>query len=297
MKSRIFITRIIYTFIIIAIIAVFYFMVNKALNPIKTIYSVSAVTEKAKCQIKDIGGSSFNIYQAIVYDENDKVVFKEFTGNFRFYNSAIIECERLSNGPFIVTIYNDSLGSVGGVYKDENLVYKSKNRIVFVFTKLENLFNQGKSIVIPISGKIESGEDVAGQVEGITSPILREGTVTLAGYSKLSSSYFNAGTEQLFMGDRLIFENDTVSAIGFIQVSEEPAFKIAYRVEAEQAKILKPGPRDINSGYVFSATIYDQLLHDKVFQSISLVGALLALVATLGSFLMDILKFRYKEHE
>ena len=297
MKSRLIKILLQYILLPISVLLLFTYGVYKVLNPIKTVYNVSAITEKARCELRNISVSSFNVENAIVNDENGKLIFKDFSGNFRYFSPATIECERISNGPFIVTIYNDTIQSVGGLYKDEILVHKFKNSLEIVFTKLGNLVNDGKSLVIPFSGKVDCGEDVAGQVEGSMSPILREGTVTLGGYSNLSNTYFNAGTEQLYMGDRLIFENDSIPAIGFIQVSEEPAFKIAYRVEAEHAKILKPGPRDFNSGYVFRATIYDRLLHDKFFQSISLAGAILALIATVGSFIMDFIKFRNNENK
>jgi hypothetical protein len=289
-----------------AIILVITGGIYQLLNPIKTIYNISATTEKAKCKIQDLGISSFNVDKAIVYNEKDEVQFKEFSGNFRFFNPATIEFQRISNGPFIVTIYSQDNKSIGALFKDEQLVYSAKNRLEFIINNTEAILSEGKSIVVPISGQVEAGEDIAGQVEYIMSPILRGGTVSMAGYSRFSSSYFSAGSEELYMGDRLIFENpsyiksnikDPISAIGFVQVSEEPAFKIAYRVEAEKAKVLKPGPRDVESGYVFSATIYDRLLNDKFFQSITLVFGILVTLASIGSFTLDYLNFKRKPNE
>ncbi len=280
-----------YILLPLAALLVLSYIVYLVLNPINTVYNVLAVTEKAKCQIMDVANTSFNVEKVTIYDQSDSILFKDFSGNFRFYQPASIEFERISKGPLIISINNASSEPYCGIYQNETQIYKVNQSITIVASDIEGILSEGKSILIPISGKVECGEDLAGQVEGILSPVLREGTVTMAGYSKMSSSYYKAGSEQLYMGDRLVFDNDTTMAIGFIQVSEEPAFKIAYRVQANNAKVLKPGPREVNSGYNINVSIYDRLLNDKFFQSISLVFAGLAVIASIGSFIMDYLKF------
>jgi hypothetical protein len=294
MILKIFLTFWKYIVLPLSILAFFTVIVYNILNPIKTIYNVTASTEKTKCIIKDIGNSSFNIYKAMIYDEKGKLIAKDFTGNFRYYSVANAEFERISNGPLIISIYNDTVSTVGGLYKEENpiSITKIKNRIDIVMNGIDLIIQDGKSIIIPISGNIDIGNDVAGQVEGIMAPVLLNGTVTMTGYSNFTSNYFNAGEEKLYLGDRLIFESDTLEGIGFIKVSEEKAMNISYRVEAKQAKILKPGPRTAESGQKIGATIYDRLLNDKLFQIISLVAATSGLLATIGSFIMDYIKFK-----
>ncbi|MBK9736884.1 MAG: hypothetical protein IPO92_18775 [Saprospiraceae bacterium] len=238
-----------YVVIVIAGLFLFTILIDKILSPISTIYNITAKTEKAKCFIVDIGGSSFNIYRSTIFDENDSIIVENFSGNFRFLNSAWVEFERISLGSVLISFQNDTLQPIGAFYKDEELVFKTKDKFQIIIDSIEVTKNEGFSLIFPITGIFEIGGDVAGQVEGITTPILREGTVTMAASSKLSKSYYKAGIENLYMGDKLIFEDQKENAIAFVSIDNQDALNIAFRVEATKAVKLKPGPRDINSEF------------------------------------------------
>jgi hypothetical protein len=147
-------------------------------------------------------------------------------------------------------------------------------------------------MVFPISGEVNLGRSVDIEIFGESTALLKGGTITMTGYSGWSRSFFEAGSKPLELGDYLIFEDIKENAFGFLTITEDPGLQVAYRVEAKRAKVIKPGPRDKNSGYPISASLYNLFISDRFFQSLSLFFAAVLILTTIYTFYMDIILFR-----
>ena len=143
--------------------------------------------------------------------------------------------------------------------------------------------------MFPLSGYVELGKSVDVEIFEETNPIVRTGDITMTGYSNFGSGqYFEAGNKKLYLGDCLEFENK--DAIGFVAVNDDPALQVAYRIEANEAIIRKPGPKGKNSGYRISASVYDKFINDRFFQGLSMIFATLLVITSLIDFTMNIFK-------
>ncbi len=262
--------------------------------PITTIYNITAQTEKVEYQTIDKNNSRFSLYNAKLINYDGEVIHEAFEGSFEINNNVKVSLERISNGPIIISAVNDNNKSVGKFYDgyDGSLVYKADDYIDIIITGIDSLLNEGTSFVFPVSGLISIGRSVDLEIFGETTPLLREGDITMTGYSTINGQYFEAGNEQLFLGDYLTFEEQDEKAFGFITIDENPCMKAAYRVHAKVAKIIKPGPKDVNSGYAISASLYDRFVKDRLFQGISLLFASLLVITTIATFVMDYILFK-----
>jgi hypothetical protein len=158
---------------------------------------------------------------------------------------------------------------------------------------VDSLLNSGISIVYPLSGIVELGKSVDVEIYNETSPILRSGDISMTGYSNFGKGkYFDAGNEKLYLGDCLEFGEKEV--IGFVAVNDNPALQVAYRVEADEAIVRKPGPKGKNSGYRISASLYDRFINDLFFQGLSLIFAALIVFTSITDFKINIFKFLNK---
>jgi hypothetical protein len=262
--------------------------------PITTIYNITAQTEKVQYQTIDKNNSRFSLYNAKLINYDGEVIKEAFEGSFEINENVNISFERISNGPIIISATNNKKTSVGKFYDgyDGSLIYTANDYIDIIITQVDSILNEGTSFVFPISGLVNIGRSVDLEIFGETTPLLRNGDITMTGYSTLNGQYFEAGNEKLFLGDYLTFEEQNEKAFGFITIDENPCMQAAYRVHAKVAKIIKPGPKDVNSGYAISASLYDRFIKDRLFQGISLLFGSLLVITTIATFIMDYILFK-----
>lgn len=271
-----------------------YFMLFSFLNPIKTIYNISAQTEKIEIKVSERNTSRYNILGATVIDYEAEELLKEFDGSLELNKGVTLAFERISSGPAVMTIFSNTEESVGNFYKGTGgeLILQAPAFINVFLPSIDSLLTQGISMVFPISGEVNLGRSVDVEIFGESTALLKGGTITMTGYSRLSRSFFEAGSRTLELGDYLIFEDINENAFGFLTINEDPGLQVAYRVEAKRAKVIKPGPRDKNSGYPISASWYNLFVADRFFQSLSLFVAVLLIIITVSTFTMDAILFR-----
>ena len=114
----------------------------------------------------------------------------------------------------------------------------------------------------------------------------------MIGKSFLSNDNFEAGSEVLNLGDRLVFDDIQSKTFGFVTINENSCMKAAYRIASKQARVIKPGPQNENNGYVISASRLDMILNDRNVQGfIILLGALIG-ITTLITGIRETLKLK-----
>ena len=176
---------------------------------------------------------------------------------------------------------------MGNFYSiDNNSKVRSAGEYLYIeISNIDSLINSGRTIILPISGEIILGSSIEVEINNQASPVLRKGEIVMTGTSSWSGEHFIAGSEKLYLGDKLNIEKE--SGFGFITVNENPALQVSFRVKAKTIKIQKPGPKEANSGYTISASIYDRFLHDQLFQRLSLVFAMIVIATSIGDFLIN----------
>lgn len=279
------------------IVFLFYFTLLLFFDNINTLFNITAHTEIIKFHTVNKPISRYNLTNASIHvteNYNFVEIYDSFNGSLEINKNVKVEIERISQGAIIFLLENENGESIGNLYNNNNkIVFKAKDYMLIEIKKVDSLLNKGISIVFPLSGIVELGKSVDVEIYEETSPVLRTGDITMTGYSDFGSGqYFEAGNKKLYLGDCLEFGKK--EAIGFVSVNDNPALQVAYRIEANQAIIRKPGPKGKNSGYRISASVYDKFINDRLFQGLSLIFATLLVLASLGDFIMNIINFKRK---
>lgn len=270
-------------------------------DKISTVFNVTARTEIIKSYSKQKPLSRINLFDADIYTlvedryklPTDTLLAKSFNGSLELSDSVSMKMERIANGPLLLELEKPNGGNVA-VLRSRNSygaasVIDFPTDILFVeIHEIDSLINNNVSIVIPISGKIELGNSIDIESDGEYSLLLRSGDVTMTGYTSFNGNYFVAGQERLFLGDKLVFDDE--NAIGVATINDEPALQVSYRAIGNEARIIKPGPRDNESAYVFSASLFSRFKYDKFFQGLSIILAIVLSVTSIGDFYMNHLR-------
>ena len=265
---------------------------------INTLFNITAHTEIIKFQTTSKPISRYNLNNASIHvteNYNFKNIYNSFNGSLEINNNVKVEIERISQGSILFLLESENGKSIGNLYNNDNKkILKANDYMLIEIKKIDSLLNNGVSIVFPLSGFVELGKSVDVEIYEETSPVLRTGDISMTGYSSIfgNGHYFEAGNKKLYLGDCLEF--DKKEAIGFVSVNDNPALQVAYRIEADQAIIRKPGPKAKNSGYRISASVYDKFINDRIFQGLSLIAAFLLVLASFGDFIMNIYNFKIK---
>jgi len=280
------------------IFVVLYFILLFFFDNINTLFNITAHTEIVKFQTVHKPTSRYNLNNASIYVTENftfKNIYDSFNGSLEINKNVKVEIERISKGTIFFSLEGENGKSIGNLYDSGNKkVLKAEDYMLIEISKVDSLLNDGISIVFPLSGIVKLGKSVDIEIFEETNPVLRTGDITMTGYSGFGSGqYFEAGNKKLYLGDCLEFEEK--EAIGFVSVNDNPALQVAYRIEADQAIIRKPGPKGKNSGYRISASVYDKFKNDRLFQGVSLIFASILVLTSLGDFLMNIYKFRKKK--
>ncbi|MFD1293978.1 hypothetical protein ACFQ5N_09035 [Lutibacter holmesii] len=274
------------SFILYLILLVFFDNIN-------TLFNITAHTEIIKFQTVNKPISRYNLNNASIHvtdNYNFKNIYNSFNGSLEINKNVKVEIERISQGNIIFLLESDNGTSIGNLYNSSNEnIYAAKDYMLIEIKKVDSLLNNGISIVFPLSGYVELGKSVDVEILNETNPVVRTGDITMTGYSNFGSGqYFEAGNKKLYLGDCLEFENK--DAIGFVAVNDSPALQVAYRIEANEAIIRKPGPKGKNSGYRISASVYDKFINDRFFQGLSMIFATLLVITSLTDFTLNIIK-------
>lgn len=266
-------------------------------NRITTTFNVTANTERVKFTTMDSNNSRLTLYDATIANY-DSVFLNNFEGSLELKNNVDVVIERISEGPIIISLSCRTCSSVGNLYsaKSDDSVYKADNYLDITIDDVQDKAQKGISYIFKIDGKIESGRNVALELIDESNAILRNGNVVMIGSSEYTNDYFQAGTTQLFLGDRLVFDNQQSKGFGFVVINERAGMEACYRVLAKEARIIRPGPIVENSGQVISATALDRLTNDPFFRGISfLIGVLITLFTAL-TFWIDVKTFSKPEN-
>lgn len=275
-----------FSFIIYLILLIYFDNTN-------TLFNITAHTEIIKFQTVNKPISRYNLNNASIYVTENyefKNIYNEFNGSLELNKNVKVEIERISQGDIIFLLETENGASIGNLYNSNNKKVYDINDYMFIEIKnIDSLINNGISIVFPLSGYVELGKSVDVQIFDETNPVVRTGDIAMTGYSHYGSGkYFEAGSEKLYLGDFLEF--DKKEAIGFVSVNDNPALQVAYRIEADEAIIRKPGPKGKNSGYRISASLYDKFKNERFFQGLSMIFAALLVITNLIDFTKNIFK-------
>jgi len=287
--------KVLLTFAVVVLIG--WLIWNMLFNPITTIFNVTVKTERIEFTTIDNNNSRIVLHDASIAT-NDSIIYKQFEGTFELGSNVDVTIERIAEGPIILIMTCSKCKSVGKLFdgEDGTMIYKAKNYLDFVITDIQTKAKEGISYIFKIDGKIEIGRNVALELFDESNAILRSGKVVLIGSSKFSNNCFEAGFEQLNLGDRLVFDNQESKGFGFVVVNEKAGMEAAYRVESKKARIIRPGPQKDRSGLLISATFLDRLFNDPFFKGLSFIIGVLVFFITTSTFIMDTISFRKKRN-
>lgn len=260
-------------------------------NNIITSYNVLAKSERIDIITKSELNSKWNITNAKIYKTTGEIVEEKFNGSIDVYDSVKIELERISLGNLSIRFYSLKNGPSISYSMDDIVGVKveMKDDVEIVINDIKSFSKKGITYVFPFEGEVHLGRVSDKKGYGDGNAVLRNGVINMLGKNILEeNAYFQGETENLRLGDRLIFP-DTCISFGIININEEPAMNINYRTESKEAWITKPGM--LTGKYKISVSLFDQWRYDKDFQRLSMAGALLLVITSLFTFIFDALNF------
>lgn len=288
--------KLIYVLASIVVLAALGFLFLFIFDTIHTIYNITANTEIIKCYSKQKPSSRINLFNATLYKLDtidgwqltEKLIDKSFQGSVELSDSTKIKMERVANGPLLVEIERPTRGVVATLRESGSGIEKITlvEDILFIeIHNIDSLLNSNTSIVIPFTGKVELGKSIEIESDNEYSLLLKSGDITMTGFTSFGGNYFVAGHEKLYLGDKLIFDDE--NSIGIATVNTESAIQVSYRAIGHEARIIKPGPKNQESGYRFSASIFSRFKYDKIFQSLSIIVGILIFLITVCDFYLN----------
>ncbi len=282
--------KIIAIFLILALLLILYLLF---FVPITTTFNVAVNTERIEYTTVDKNNSRMVLLGAEVASL-DSILVTNFEGNIDLNSNVKVTIERISNGPISIVLENESGESVGNVYHGENgeLFHKASEFLeIYIYDVLKKT-EEGQTFIFSIEGDVNIGRSVNYEIFGESTALLRGGEIKMIGKSFLSNDNFEAGSEVLNLGDRLVFDDIQSKTFGFVTINENSCMKAAYRIASKQARVIKPGPQNENNGYVISASRLDMILNDRNVQGfIILLGALIG-ITTLITGIRETLKLK-----
>ena len=269
---------------------------NSTYDNIITSYNVLAKSERIDIVTKGELNSKWNISNGKIFTISGQLIESKFSGSIDVYDSVKIEMERISQGLLAIRFYPLKDGPVISYSKDNRIDNRNfrNDAIEILINDIETSAKKGITHVFPFEGEVHLGIIPDKKGSGDVSAVLRSGVVNMLGKNVLEEdAYFQGETENLRLGDRLIFP-DTCISYGLISINEEPAMNINYRTMSKIAWITKPGM--LTSKYPISVSLFDQWRYDKDFQRLSMAGALLLVIVSLFTFIFDALNFFFKSN-
>ena len=268
-------------FIVISILLVV--LVAKLLHmvffdTITTTFNITVNTERIDYTTLDKNNSRL-ILTGVELADMDNILSENFEGTIDLNTNVKVTIERIAFGPISIIIESENGESIGKIYngQDGKLFYTAKDFLEVYIYDIVKKTEEGQTYIFSIDGDVNIGRSVNFEIFGESTALLREGEVKMIGKSKFSNDYFEAGSKQLNLGDRLVFDNILSKTFGFVTINENPGMKAAYRVTSKQARVIKPGPQNENNGYLISASMLDRFSKDRLFLGISIiVGTLIA---------------------
>ncbi|MBT8316914.1 MAG: hypothetical protein HKP59_04765 [Lutibacter sp.] len=273
-------------FIVFVGIVLFIFFV-----PITTTFNITVDTERISYETLDKNNSRLIVMEAEIADE-DAILSTNFSGTIDLNAGVKVTVERIAFGPISIIIESLNSKSIGKIYngQDGELFHEATDYLeVYIYDVSEKTV-KGQTYIFSIDGKVNLGRSVNLEIFGESTALLRNGDVKMIGKTFLSDDYFEAGSKELNLGDRLVFDKIQSKTFGFVTINENPGMSAAYRVTAKEARVIKPGPQNDTSGYMISASLLDRFLKDRMFQGLSIFFGFLVIITTLITFVKDITK-------
>lgn len=277
------------------IIAIIVMLLIFIFDKIHTVYNITATTEIIECYSNQKPNSRINLFDADIYtlekkeeggwELHESLLAKSFKGTLELGDSTNIKLERIAHGALLIEIERASSGTAAILRSNssKDLKHKAIPDILFIeINNVDSILNSNTSVVIPLSGKIDLGKSIEIESENEYSLLLKEGDITMTGYTSIGNSSFPAGSEKLYLGDKLVFNDE--NSIGIASLNTGPAIQVSYRAIGDEARVIKPGPKNQEDGYRFSASIFSRFQHDKPFQAFSIILGITLYFITVADF-------------
>ena len=270
-------------------------------EPMSTTFNVTIQTEWVSFVNTSKADSRIPLEDVEVWDY-ESMMDSSFTGAFEVGPQTTVVVERVSGGPLSIRITTDSSDSAGMFYVDDDPARAAGRFVEFLIPDVGARAEAGLGVLIPLAGDVIPGREISFET-GATTAVLRAGTVSMLGRSIFSFLYggdvFEAGRVELNVGDQFFVDEPQSSAHGFVLADERPALTAAYRIVGRKGRVVRPGPGgsspEARMGYPVSVSLLDRVLHDRLFQALSVLFGSLMIIAGIGTFVMQVRR-EFRQH-
>ena len=210
---------------------------------------------------------------------------KKFKGGINLSPTAVIEFERLGNGPLLISV-SDSLRESVIVPNNEEASKFSDLRLLIINPSRD--FENGIPIYFPFFTKaLKLGEEIRHQGEAVNQKYTLDGSIRIFGKVSLLSGdaneFFESYTHFLNFGD-LVVSEDNVDVSGVVYINEKPGLNLNSKVEGLHLSVYPFRIKQSDSKIKLEPSRIDYLLSFKKLQFFSIFIAFIVFLINLIDF-------------
>jgi hypothetical protein len=272
-----------------------------ALWPAQTTFNVTVETDRLEMTTEGPSNVHWTL-PSVTIVEDDSGTSKTFDGSLALDQPVHALIERIGFG--VLWIRLEARGprqSAGVLYKPDDTPDRRLGQSLDIFVRdAKERGERGEHVLLALSGRVTSGRPVGAETPGSTA-VLRRGTVSMLARSIFGSGVFEAGRIDLDAGDAFDVEyasdrcgqETSETVMGFVVADERPSLNAVYRAVACSGWITRPGGGERRR---LAPSLLGRVLHDELFQALSVVLAGVVSAITLVAALFGAWDFFEENH-
>ncbi|WP_020570445.1 hypothetical protein [Neolewinella persica] len=262
-------------------------------RPANALYTVEARTEYLEFTSTEVEGR-LNLTN-VKYINQRSPVIDSVSGSIATAPGVKIRLLRIGHGAFSIELSfpGDAPGQLGIFTRTGMSPDTLIDRARIVLANPDEAFNAGKGHLVYFEGKdLQVGKYIAKPPSSASSAVLKEGTVTASDRELLGEDRYESVRYDLGYGETLTFETklkdgQASGGIGFAVLDGGAGLKMAYNINAENARIGKAGMDKSDKHLLIRPTLLNRFSSDGFLQVISFFFASLLVLTTLWTFYYD----------
>lgn len=253
-----------------------------------TSFNVSVITEELRVNTLNTPMSKWPVKDILVSkncpDDPDEIRYETFSGSIELLPDVTITLTRIASGDLTV-----KLSHPGGkptaklIDEDEEYAGNLSGCAFFHIKDIESRSNKGETIVFPVTGNIEVGNEIRFLTHTKT-PLLHSGKISILDKTFFVNENYSVGPFELEMGDSFIVENQSVPSQGFVSITAEPAIHLVFRAKGSHGLI----KRYQSESYKLKNSVWSKLYQDEALSIMWMsVLVMLGIIRTYLKFIVD----------
>ena len=206
-----------------------------------TSFNVSVITEELRVKTNKTPMSKWFVRDIELFrtcpDDPDDLQYENFTGSIELLPGTQVIFTRIATGDLIIKLFKqDGQPTAKLINEEEDIFGEISNCGYFYIKDIEERAKRGETIVFPVTGNIEVGNEIR-FLTHYKTPVLYGGKITILDKSFIFNDNYSVGPFELEMGDSFVVEHPMVPSQGFVSVNADSAIHLVFRAKGKAGLI------------------------------------------------------------